>query len=262
MANVYYKIMNKSISRDYTDKIINAIQKELVSSVDLVHENMFDATNTISKRTPLMRNNSIDINKVLKYYLINQVLKESGNAVNINKNYIKTPNNNILKDPINNKYYRITDDGVKPVENIEIINKDGSYIINENRLNSSFTIKKLYDNTDELISIQLVKSNGTVIGDRIQAAEILGMRKEYAYRYKYSGYSGNSNDIIASILNYIHSPVETGYYMDFHYNTYSWNEYSKCFCRKLNDDTLTPLLVDYEFESYRKVIRKEYTGVN
>ena len=261
MANVYFKIMNKSLANEYSNKIINALQDELAASANIIHENLYDELHSASKRTPLIRNNTLDINNILKYYIINQVLNESKNKKNINNRYVATPNKNYVKDPFKNEYYRITENGIKPAENIKEIRKDGSYVIIEKVSNSCFTTKKIYDNNDEVLSIQLLKRDGTVVNSKIQVVELMGMRKEYTYRYKYAGYSGNSNDILTAFMNRLCAPVETGYYMDKRYNLFSWDEHTKCFYRKMQDSELTPLLFDYEFENSQRVIRKEYTGI-
>ena len=112
-----------------------------------------------------------------------------------------------------------------------------------------------------LTKLQLITSYGTAESNKHNAAEILNMRREFAKKHKYSGYSGNSSDLVASLLNKISAPVETGFYMDRACNFYKWSEYEKAFIRNLQYEQHSPLMRDYEFEENSIVIKKEYTGI-
>ena len=125
-----------------------------------------------------------------------------------------------------------------------------------------YKLRKTYSVDDSLLAIQLIDPQGKVVRSKLQIVELLGMRKEYVQRFKYSGFSGNSSDIVASIKNAIFAPVESGYYMDSHFNLYKWNENMKCFQKSYVQENMSPLLTDYDFEQTRKVIRKEYTGIS
>ena len=85
------------------------------------------------------------------------------------------------------------------------------------------------------------------------------MKKEYVYQHKYNGYCGESSDLVASLLNKLSAPVESGYYMDKTCQLYKWSELKKCFIRKA-DEFNSPLLTDYDFSKNNIVIRKEYSG--
>jgi len=45
MANVYYKILNRSISTNYAENVISDLQKELLNSTEVYREDLFDLTN-------------------------------------------------------------------------------------------------------------------------------------------------------------------------------------------------------------------------
>ena len=86
------------------------------------------------------------------------------------------------------------------------------------------------------------------------------MKKIYTQKFKYSGYSGESFDIIASFLNKLHTPLQTDNFMDKFCNFYIWSEKNSCFTRNFSAESKSPLLTDYEFSS-NIVIQKEYTGI-
>ena len=258
MANVYYKILNKNVTAHYSDSIISGLQKELSASVLANRDNIYDATSGV--RT--CRSNDVD--NLLKYYVINQILKNLPEA-NIekpcNRRFEVTANRNFRKEIIENKYYRLVDNEWKIVENVLNVNKDGSYVIDESMLNSGYVCRKTFGKRDELLKIQLINPDGNIVNSKIQAAEIMNLRKEYVQRYKYSGYSGNSNDFIAAFLNRLAAPQETGLYMDKYYNLYRWSDRERCFIKDNINQYKSPLLTDYEFDNFSNVVRKEYTGV-
>jgi len=256
MANVYYKILNRNINTNYAERVITDIQSELRNSAGMLKEDLFDVT----KSMKIYRSTS-DTDSLLKYYVISQLLKNMPELEkkNVSNRYALTMNKNIRKNVNENKYYRLSDGNWILAEDIVAVNNDGSYVCDEKKNNYSFIFRKTYSFDDNLIKIQLLLPNGKIVNNELQAVELAGMRKEFAHRYKYSGYSGNSSDIIAALLNRFVSPIETGLYMDRHYNLYSWNQREKCFI-KSDKDFKSPLLTDYIFDSCKKVIRKEYTG--
>lgn len=258
MANVYHKILNSNIGSKYAERIINGIQSDLTASTCEIKSDLFDITQDIrTKRTTL------DVDSLLKYYVINQMLKEKEDTEpkKVEKKYLQTANKNIKKDLDENKYYREQNGEWILVENIYDVLANGNYVVKERKFNSGFTFKKLYNDNDELINVQILDCEGNTVSRKHEAIELMDMKQEYVKKYKYAGYSGNSNDIVAALLNKFTTPVETGYYMDKQYNLYKWNDADKSFYMQTNVMSKSPLLTDYDFENSRKVIRKEYTGV-
>ena len=102
---------------------------------------------------------------------------------------------------------------------------------------------------------------GNIVFNKNLAAELIGLRREYKKKYKYSGYSGNSNDIVAGLRNMFSSPIETGYFMDFHCNFYKWQASTSSFVRVAEREGDSPLLMDIEFRDNGTILRQEYTGV-
>ena len=258
MANVYYKILNQNIRTDYTEHIISGIQKELYNSARVLNEDIFD----LSKGMTTQRA-GLSVDSLLKYYIINQLLKnmppETNKVKNISPQYLKTANKKYRKDPHKDIYYIRLNDKWTVAENVMQVNDDGSYILSERKTHSLFEYRYVYNVDDVLISVQLINPDGQVVHNKMQAAELMNLRQEYVLKHKYSGYSGNSNDIIADILNRFSKPQETGYYMDNHYNLFKWHSRDCCFMRL--SQTQSPLLIDYDFGQSRKVIKKEYTGI-
>ena len=94
-----------------------------------------------------------------------------------------------------------------------------------------------------------------------EAIQLLGLKKEMVKQIKRIGYSGNSVDFFANILNSFIPLIESGYYMDKHCRFYKWSY--KDFCLKLDirDDKSArgPLLTEYEHKG-KTVIRTDYNG--
>ena len=100
-----------------------------------------------------------------------------------------------------------------------------------------------------------------MLTNKTLAAELIGLRREYKKKYKYSGYSGYSNDMVAKLRNFLSTPIETGYYMDFHCVFYKWQASTNSFVRVLERDSDSPLLVDLEYCDNGTILRQEYTGI-
>lgn len=260
MANVYYKILNRNIRTNYTENIISGIQRELYASARVLNEDLFDVSQSLNAKR-----SGLDVDSLLKYYLINQLLKtlpeNTKDENKIVKNYLKTANKKFRKDPYKEDvYYTWTEDKWIVAENVIKVNDDGSYIVNEQRENSHYVYSRHYSIDDVLLSIQIINPEGKIVHNKLHAAELLNLRQEFVLKHKYSGYSGNSSDVIAEILNKFSSPIETGLYMDRYYNLFKWNNKEKCFY-KLDSNEQSPLLTDYDFRESKKVIKKEYTGI-
>lgn len=259
MANVYYKILNRSISTNYAENVISDLQKELLNSTEVYREDLFDLTNKMKTKR-----NGLDIDSILKYYVVNQILKNAAQEAKEEQNknkFVNTRNNNIKRNLNENKYYKLSGEKWVPADNISEVLEDGSYVVNDKKKNSGYVYKKTYSADDKLLSVQLIGRNGRIVNNKAEVIELMEMKKEFAQRFKYSGYSGNSNDFVAAILNKFSAPYETGYYMDSHYNLLKWCDRDRCFYANIEDCNNSPLLTDYEFENSRKVIRREYTGI-
>ena len=261
MPNTYYKILNNAVKKKYNENLIGDIQRDLSRSVKMMNDNLYDEI------SELKNTENIDIEILLKYYAISQILKDTKSEhlskkqknENIVRGLESTANPNFKKD--SNLYYRIiSDDSIEPMPDIKYIFEDGSYS-KEKRLSfSAYILITRYNIEDIVIAMQLIDPGGTVVDNKHYAAEILGMRKEYIQRFKYSGFSGNSNDILAAVANKVCSPIESGYYIDKHFHFYRWSDKQKMFIRNTKLELYSPLLTDYVFDGGKKGIRKEYTG--
>ncbi|GEM_PF-3848240 len=265
MANTYYKLLNSRIATNYADNIILGLQKELTESARMRTDDIFDVKEKLKQKEEQSNSN---INQLLKFYIINQILRDNELRYKDKKTedeplYVKTHNPNFRLDKRNNTYYRVTEKGLEKNENIVSIDKDGSYTVIESKPTSPVKTKKVFNIDDEVIKLQLINADRSVVDNKVQAAAFLNMRKEYAQKYKYPGFSGNSGNIatvVITIKNKFSSSVETGYYMDRYYHLYKWDNEENCFVRDIKLDSLNALLADYDFEDYNVVIRKEYTG--
>lgn len=255
------KDLNNSISNQYRDDFIANIQKNLKDTTQELDDNIFDLINGINENN--LDSKDINVNALLKYYVFNQLLEnQKQKEEEKNKKFIDTKNPTIKKNEEDNKYYKIFNNEYIHLGNIVEIFEDGSYTKIEKIPHSLFKTKNLYATNHSIISVQLMNPKGVVVDNKWQAAEILGFRKEVAQRFKYSGFSGNSNDFVATVLNKITPPSETGYYMDKTCNFYKWCEIRHSFISQNQTLSHSPLLTDYSFEKSSIVIRKEYTGIN
>lgn len=191
--------------------------------------------------------------------MLNQIIEEVNDS-NSKQSYYDTKNSNIKKDE-SGKYYRVKGSSVILDESIVSVNDDGSYIVQEKQCVHSIKILKTYDADNKALSIQVLDGAGNIVFNKNLAAELIGLRREYKKKYKYSGYSGNSNDIVAGLRNMFSSPIETGYFMDFHCNFYKWQASTSSFVRVAEREGDSPLLMDIEFRDNGTILRQEYTGV-
>ena len=254
MANSHFKLLSNKISAWYKDDFISELQLDLKKSVDRdddLYSMIVNMSNSNGKK--------FDINLLLKYYMINQLIGDNYNQ-NTRLKLIDTPNPEIKKDK-NGNYYIQTSDVLIKKDNIQQVNEDGSYIVTEKRHNNSYSILKTYNIENQLISMKIVDSFGNINPNKLIVAELIGLRKEYKKKYKHSGYSGKSNDVVANLLNMFSTPIETGYYIDSHCLFYRWRSSARSFVRMFNREMVSPLLVDIEFRDNGTVLRKEYTGI-
>lgn len=259
MVNTYFKHLNVALNDSSKSEFIKNIQRDLTNSARILNENAEELTAVFSQNE---LNKSLDINSLLKYYLLNQILKtETVVKKAIEEVYQKTANPNIFKKIDTNEYYWLKNGEYELDENLENVNEDGSY----NKINkistSSYKIRYSYSVDNKKLSFQLLNPNDVVVNNKWQIVELLDLRKELVNRYKYSGFSGNSYDIIASLLNKLNPPVESGLYMDKHYNLLKWNAATSKFLLVANSNATSPLLTDYSFENRGVVVKKEYTGI-
>lgn len=256
MANSYHKLLNNQIKTSYKEKFIAGLHEELKRSVRAEGDDLFSMVNSLEQNN---KPSKLDINLLLKYYMLNQIIDGSKEEVS-KQQYHDTKNPSIKKDE-NGKYYRVVDNSTVLDENIVSVNTDGSYIVQEKQNVNSIKIQRIYDIDNKALSVQVVDIAGNKIMNKNLAAELIGLKREYKKKYKYSGYSGNSSDMLAGIRNMLSTPVETGYYMDFHCVFYKWSSVNSCFVRAVERDSDSPLLVDIEFRDNGTIIRQEYTGI-
>lgn len=262
MVNTYFKMLNNSIQEKYTNGIISDVQTSLRNSCTHLNPNIYDTIQKLENNTG--PENIFDINTLLKCYILNQMIKDTSNDINTTSTLEKvlkdTPNPNIKYNKEENAYYKLTNNKYTRDDTIQEIEENGYYTVVVQQDSYSYKIKKKYNTENSIHSLQLLEPNGTIVSDKWQASEIIGMRKEFAHRHRYTGYSGSSCDLIASLLNKLTTPIETGLYMDKQYKLFKWSEKDKCFIRETKKEAKSPLLTDYEFIN-KIVIRKEYTGV-
>lgn len=259
--NTYFKMLNSGLQNQYKNDIICDVQNELKQGIRTCKLNLHDFLHEDKSKVNYEK---YDINVLLKYYLINQLIKNNTtNDKNEDKKDVfkDTKNPNIKINEKDNSFYKLSENVFVKNENIESVNQDGTYILVEQRNTSSYEIKTLCDINDRVLQIWLIGPDGQINKNKWHVAEILGMKKEYTHKFKYAGYSGNSSDLIASLLNKLTSPIETGFYMDKKYNLYKWSDLNHSFIRNINIESQSPLLSDYEFVN-NIVIKKEYIGIN
>lgn len=252
MANTYFKVLNKSTQDKYKDALISSVQKQLKDIAINARYNILDevfSDNECNIGNATMEN-------IFKYYLLEQILKNN----KIEEKFIDTANPDIKTETGSNKFYIIDKNGYKHVPEITKVNSDGSYTKIEIRMTSKYKIIRTFSIDHQVLSFSITDSNDNIVSDMYQVAEYMGLKKEYVHKYKYSGYSGNCNDLFTKFLNQITALVETGYYMDNSYNFYKWNQATKSFVKR-NTGESSPYLTDYEFKNNNTIIRKEYTGM-
>ena len=253
MANSYFKQLRSKLNVDYKEKFINDLQHDLRRSINSDGCDMYSMATAMNKKS-----SSLDINVLLKYYVLNQFLEDSKNK-DVEENFLDTKHPEIKRDRAG-KYYRLKDGYLEEDDSIKSVSDDGTYVIQDKRYNDIYKVLKTCDVEDKIIAIKVVDNSGRPVSNKTVAAEYIGLRKEYKQRYKYSGYSGKSQDVLASLMNFLSTPIETGYYMDFYCMLYKWQQATASFIRLLRDAD-SPFLVDIEFRDNGTVIKKEYTGV-
>ena len=265
MVNAYHKILNGKTAQKFNVNVISDIQKSLTESAKFLNNNLQNLTQDV--QLGHLNKDDIDINTLLKYYLLNQLINHNSGEKFSEKDlldqneFVDTANPMIKLDKATNKFYMNNGNDLQLAEEIQTVNDNGSYIITEQINHSTYVIKKLFDINNNLKSFQLIDSNNSAVKNKWEVVQILGMKKEFVQKYKYAGFSGNSNDIVASLLNRFAAPVETGCYMDKQCNLYKWHHSTSSFVIYRNLATRSPLLTDYEFEKNDIVIRKEYKGI-
>ena len=254
MSNSYYKALNHKLNAGYKDELMFGLQQDLKKSVNADKDDLY--SEIINLGTTKARD--LDINLLLKYYMLNQIMAENSDKEKVYFQSTKNPNIKVDKQ---GKYHRVVNFDVKEEPGIQEVNEDGSYVVCEKRHTNALKILKTYNVNDQITSIQVVDSAGNVNSNKNIVAELIGLRREFKRRYKRSGYSGNSNDMFATLRNMFSSPIETGYFIDFHCLFYKWQSSTSSFVRIFSREADSPYLVDIEFRDNGTVIRQEYTGV-
>ena len=241
------KALDNSIIENIISTVISDIQN------DISKDNIYD---TINNGT---QNDDDNLDLVLKYYLMKKLLKQKKENVNLNnsveEDYQKTANPNIVKSN-DGKYYKLTKKGLVVCKNIIDIDKEGNYTVEKLLLHSSFYSHIKYNPKNEVTSIQLLRANGQIINSKFECIKILGLKKEYVARYKYS--NNTLDNVIAKIGNAICAPIESGYYVDERCQFYTWNKAHKRFDRNTKIVSISPFDNDYEFKDNGTVLRIEY----
>lgn len=251
MANTYFKILNNSTQSEFKGDVLLSVQSQLKSDLQEILYHKISAKHYASDRNC----NDLDVNTLLKYYLLEQLSTPTrGKDINLED----TANPDIKKCTSKNMYYMLFGNEYKYIPKIVSVNDDGTYLTIEAKSTSKYKIERTYSISHLPLKIRLISPSGEVITDKWQVVEILGLKKEYMYKYKYSGYSGNSSDVVSTLLNHIIKPMETGLYMDTSYHFYKWNDKLKAF--EISEAQSSPMLTDYEFTSSNIVIRREYLG--
>ena len=254
MANSYFKMLNTKMKADYKNNFISDLQKDLRNSLHKEEDDLFSMLNARNNKSQ-----GLDINLLLKYYMLNQIMGASQSKIDEVK-YADTSNPEIKCDK-NGNYYRVVNGDLIYDRTIKNVKADGGYIIEEKKNEHSLKVLKSFDKNGNILSLQVFDNNDNVVKNKHYAAELIGLRREYKKKYKYSGYSGNSRDMVASLKNFLSTPIETGYFMDFHCKFYKWQQDSATFVRMQDRDNDSPLLVDIEFCDNGTVLRQEYIGI-
>ena len=261
MVNIYYKLLNNNLSSKYTKEVIDSLQEDLYTQIKELKLQAYFTEEQLS-------NQQLDINSLLKYYLIGRIVSNKSRSqkhsekTKDEKEFLPTNNPDISQNRNNGKFYILRNSKLVEILGIREIRQDGSYMVITSETSNSCKIIREYDVNHNLIEMQLIYSNNKIERDKNQVAAILGLRKIITKKYKYKGYSGNSNDFLSGILNNLSSPIDTGCYMDHHYNYYEWSDVRHSFIRSYKNEPTSPLLVDYDFLPNGDVVKKEYIGDN
>ena len=254
MANSYFKMFNNKVNAAYKEEFILGLHSDLIKSVKQEEYDLYSMLANLGSYDA----KGLDISLLLKYYMLNQLM--CSNIKTEQLHLSDTPNPQIKKD-CDGKYYRLKSDSYVIEKEIQYVNDDGSYIVVNKRHNNSFKVIKTYNTDNQITSLKVTDASGNFLTNKNIVAELIGLRKEYKKKYKYSGYSGNSKDMVATIRNMFSTPVETGYYIDSHCFFYRWQASTGSFVRKISREAESPLLVDIEFRDNGTVLRQEYTGI-
>ena len=160
-------------------------------------------------------------------------------------------------------YYQLENNIYEKVPEIIDVIDDGSYILKTPiKYKSSYFQVTYYNKKDVPIDIRVVDINNKTVKSLHLVAKLLGLRKEYVKKFKYSGYNGHSFDVCARLFNLFVKPLESGCYMDEKYNFYTWDALSFCLRIDIRKD-LKPgsaMLSQYEFIDEKTVVRTDYNG--
>ena len=260
MTNTYFKVSKKNLGQEsYFNYLEQELKKDFRESINSnLNEDLYSMVSGIQKNK--IRPANIDINTLLKYYIINKLMENSEPLIENKSELINTANPNIKVDK-DGIFYRVQYNKRVAENNIINVHSDGSYDVQELRVYCSFKIVRTFNIDNQMIKISILNNCGTKITDKWQIAEILNLKQEFRTKYKYSGYSGNSKEIIGKVLNKFHKPLPTGYYMDSNCTIWKWNYQQSCYIRVFEREAELPLMSDIEFKSNGTVIRQEYTGI-
>ena len=141
-------------------------------------------------------------------------------------------------------------------KNIISVDEEGNYTVEKQSEFSSFYSHIRYNQKNEVISIQIIRADGQIISSKLECIKILGLKKEFVARYKYS--NNALDNVIAKIGNAMCTPIESGYYIDEKCQFYTWNKTHKRFDRNTKITSISPFDNEHEFKDNGTVVRIEY----
>ena len=277
MQDNFKENLNRKIAKDYANDIIDGLHKDLRSQINTYGSDIYDIVQDIESNSVSMRSinrgflqdsniqlalrlflykfleeNKKDVEDARRNFLVNQIVE---------LNLQKTANDKYLCDN-NANYYMLVNNKYLRQENIVQINDDGSYLTNERIANSEYYLQKLLTKDDEELELKVFHSETGIVQSLPKVVKILGLKKEVVNKCKKIGYSGNSFDCIANLVNLFNVPTASGYYMckNCYFWKWSYKEYTLKRDNRAGLSIGSPNLSDYEYKDNNIVVRTDYTG--
>lgn len=277
MQENFKEKLNRKIANDYANNIISKLHDDLRIETNTLDSNLYDMIQSIEtsgrndkrrKREAapesdlqlalrlflhkFLEENKKDIEETRRKHIVNQIVELK---------LQKTSNDKYLQDD-NGNYYMLVNNNYLKQENILEIRDDGSYLTNEKIENSEYYLQKLLTKNDEELELRVFHPENGFLQSSTQIVKILGMKKEVVNKYKKNGYSGNSFDYIANLINFFNTPEASGYYMCKNCHFWKWSFKDSSFKRDFRNGLTkgSPELADYEYKDNNTVIRTDYSG--
>lgn len=277
MQENFKEKLNRKIANDYANNIISKLHDDLRIETNTLDSNLYDMIQSIEtsgrndkrrKREAapesdlqlalrlflhkFLEENKKDIEETRRKHIVNQIVELK---------LQKTSNDKYLQDD-NGNYYMLVNNNYLKQENILEIRDDGSYLTNEKIENSEYYLQKLLTKNDEELELRVFHPENGFLQSSTQIVKILGMKKEVVNKCKRTGYSGNSFDYIANLINFFNVPEASGYYMCKSCQFWKWSFKDSSFKRDFRNGLTkgSPELADYEYKDNNTVIRTDYSG--